>query len=104
MWAGLSWSLSDCGGREVTRVPTANRAIVALAHGRFWHEADLPRCSHNGRYRVEKQTWPGWDKIDANDPTRTCVAPTDRPTPHTAGRDLLCSKPHGVVLTLLVAT
>src|SRR5207244_7391835 len=26
-----------CGGREVTRVPTAKSAIAAVAHGRNWH-------------------------------------------------------------------
>ena len=35
-------TLPDCGGREVTRVPTAKCVIAALAHSRLWHKCEYP--------------------------------------------------------------
>src|ERR1700731_1226320 len=36
-----------CGGREVTRVPTAT-AVCCNALGRYWHQAtDLPRVTNS---------------------------------------------------------
>ena len=38
----------DCGGREVTRVPTANCAVAAIAHTRCWYIATVSELSAAG--------------------------------------------------------
>ena len=35
-------TLPDCGGREVTRVPTAKGCFAAIAHSRLWHKCACP--------------------------------------------------------------
>ena len=38
-------TLPDCGGREVTRVPTASVSVCCGALVRFWHDSDESQCS-----------------------------------------------------------
>src|SRR5215471_686525 len=53
-------TLPDCGGREVTRVPTANRCggrvVCCTAYVGSWHISDMADALANVCYRGEDRT------------------------------------------------